>query len=288
MSQPPPQFPPPSPQQPQPGQPQPGQPQPGQPQQQPPQHPPQQPWGQQPYGQQPTPGWQGGGPGGPGGPGWHAPPPTPRRRTGLWIGLGLGALAIIVVISVVIALVVTGSDDDKTADDKNDKEGSSETDAGESGGSETAPPEPGLLSYHPVVGEVEAGAEPSSPENLVITDPDSGATWELGPAVIDETDVRDAHPEAYPELGEDIWVVKLTLTDEAHDEFITYIRGIACADSAPDNQLAFIIEGELGYAGDVQVPCDSDADSDPVLNGYYDEDEARALADQLEAAGEDG
>lgn len=185
------------------------------------------------------------------------------------------------VLAIVIVLLVTKDDDDTAADDDDSSETSETPEASE-------PPTPGLLSYHRVVGEVPAGSEPSAEENMVLTDEDTGTTWELGPAVIDETDVRDAHAREYPELGEGIWVIDVTLTDEAHDAFIDYITDLSCATSAPDNQLAFVIEEELGYAGEANVPCGTDTDSDPVLNGYYSEDEAKTLADELQAAGEDG
>lgn len=205
-----------------------------------------------------------------GGPPFPAPWPPPRRsRTGLWIGLGLGALALVVAGVVVVGLVVFAGDSD---------------DGGQAPEADPVPAEPGLFSYHPVVAMVDEGDAPSDPENLVMVDDETGDAYELGPAVLDETDLTSATPREEADLGPGIWVVELTFTDEAQEAFDQLNEQTACADDEMDKRVALVLQEELVTADPTMIECGIDLPEGTSLNGYYDEQFATEFADQLEDA----
>ena len=106
-------------------------------------------------------------------------------------------------------------------------------------------------------------------EPVVILDPSSMDRYELGPVVVDGTDVAEAAAVEQPGTG---WVVIVNLTAEGTDELASATR------SAVGDRMAMVVDGRVVSVPTVNEPIGS---GNVVVAGGLSEAEARALAERL-------
>lgn len=187
-----------------------------------------------------------------------------RRRRGVILVV---ALALLLIAGAIVGILMLANSTDQS-DDKD----------------QVAPPEPGVLSYHEVVAEVEEDAKPSADGNMVARDRSTGDWVELGPAVLDVDDVEEATAEFNDTVQR--WVVSVEVKDEAMADYRKFNEDAACAKDELGKRVGNIVDGELVNSVPTNIPCGTDLSeiNSVVINGGFDEAEARDLADKINDA----
>jgi SecD/SecF fusion protein len=151
-----------------------------------------------------------------------------------------------------------------------------------SGSDEVSDPDdaPAEISFHPVLGEAQDGADPADSE-IILTAPD-GQLLRLGPPALTSEDIVGVTADGSETLG---WFLTIEFNGAGQSRWQQLTSEAACFQlSDPQRRIAIVVDDKIMSFPEMNagIPCDVGITGGITqITGAFDEAEARELAERL-------